>query len=199
MRASIMRISLAAALCGVALSATSSAALAHVGHKAAEFVGGLAHPLTGLDHLLAALAVGLWSSQLERPARWLLPIVFPAAMIIGALLAIGGPPLSMIESAIAASVLVFGALIAGARRPAMIVAVPLGALFALLHGYSHGLTAPAQGTLLPYYAGFTMVTLALAGIGLGAGLLAARTPLRLAVRAGGAVIAAVGAILLFAA
>ncbi|HXF89181.1 MAG TPA: HupE/UreJ family protein [Xanthobacteraceae bacterium] len=199
MRASVMQFSLAAALAGGALSASSATALAHVGPYAADFTGGLAHPLTGLDHLLAALAVGLLASQLERPARWLLPIVFAVAMIVGALLAIGGPALSMIESAIAASVLVLGALIAGARRLAMIVAGPLVALFAALHGYSHALAAPAQGALFAYYTGFTMAALALVGIGLAVGRFAARTRLRPAARAAGAVIAAVGAVLLLVA
>lgn len=181
----------------------SATALAHVGQHggphAAGFAGGLAHPLTGLDHLLAALAVGLLTSQLGRPARWLLPVVFFVAMIAGALLAIGGPALRLIEPATAASVLVLGGLIAVAQRPGMLVLMSLVGTFGVLHGYSHGLAAPAQGALLAYFAGFTVTTLALAGTGFGAGLLAARTPLRLAVRGIGGTIAAVGAVLLFAA
>lgn len=203
MLAPIVRL-LSAPVLGVGtLSAISAAALAHVGHyggpNAAEFAGSLLHPLTGLDHILAALAVGLWAAQLERPARWLLPIVFPAAMIIGALLATGGPALSMIEPAIAASVLVLGALITAARRPAMIVAAPLGALFAALHGYGHGLAAPTQDTFFAHYAGLAMATLVLVAIGLAMGRLAAHTQLRLVARAAGAVIAAVGAVLLLTA
>jgi urease accessory protein len=194
-----LRFSVTAALCGAPLIASGSGALAHVGPHAAEFTGGFAHPWTGLDHLLAALAVGLWASQLERPACWLLPVVFPGAMIIGAVLAVGGPAPRMIEPAIAASVLVLGALIASTWRPATIVSAALVVAFALLHGYSHGLAAAAQGPFLAYYAGLTVATAALHGIGLGGGLLAARTQLRLAARGVGAVIAAAGAVLLFAA
>ncbi len=199
MRAFMIRISFAAALCGGVLGAMGSAALAHVGQHAAQFAGGLAHPLTGLDHLLAALAVGLWASQLEHPARWLLPVVFPAVMILGALLASGGPALSMIEPAIAASVLILGALIAAARRPAVLVSAPLVALFALLHGYSHGLAGSPEGSILAYCFGIAATTLAVVGMGFGAGLLAARAPLRRAARTAGAAIAVGGAVLLLAA
>ncbi|HWP27842.1 MAG TPA: HupE/UreJ family protein [Xanthobacteraceae bacterium] len=198
MRAFIVRFSLTAIL-GGALSALSSAASAHPGPHAAEFTGGLAHPFTGLDHLLAALAVGLWASQLDRPARWLLPTMFPTVMIFGALLALGGPALSLIEPAIAASVLILGALIAGARQPAMLVSVPLTAAFALLHGYSHGLAAPEQGSILAFYVGLTAATAALHGLGLSAGLFAARTRWCFAAQSAGAAIALVGALLLFAA
>lgn len=189
----------AIALFAAVLSAISAPALAHVGPHGTEFGGGLTHPLSGLDHLLAALAVGLLAAQLERPARWLLPIVFPTVMMLGILAALGGPAFGLLKPVIAGSVLILGALIAGGRQPAAVIAVPLVAVFAFLHGYGHGLAAPVQGSLLAYYAGFTAAVVALHGLGLGAGQLAAHMRLRLAARSAGAAIAALGALLLFAA
>jgi urease accessory protein len=198
MRASLSRTLLAAALAGVVWNASSTAALAHVGRHASEFAGGLLHPLTGLDHLFAAVAVGLWASQLDRSARWLLPILFPATMIVGVLLSMGGNALLTVEPAIAGSVLLLGALIASARRPAIMISAPLVALLALVHGYSHGLESPAQDSTLAYHFGLSVTTLALVAIGLGGGMFAARRPLRAAARSAGVAIAAIGAVLLLA-
>ena len=110
---------------------------------------GLLHPFSGLDHMLAMVAVGLWASQLGGRALWLLPLTFPAVMAAGAALGFGGVPLPWVEVGIAA-------VGAGARRrggvrasrPSLAVSVPLIGLFALLHGYSHGVELPADASAL---------------------------------------------------
>jgi urease accessory protein len=197
MRHSIASKLSVAALVAGALTGFSSAAFAHVGdHSGLSFVEGLAHPFTGLDHMLAMVAVGLWASQLGRPAIWLLPATFPVVMAIGAAFGISGRELPWIEIGIAASVLVLGAAVALALRPSLIVSAALVALLALLHGYSHGVELPASASALTYGAGFVAATLMLHAIGIAIGLLANAIPLRYVARTAGAAIAAVGVFLL---
>src|SRR3979409_1770708 len=89
----------------VAAAATfSTQAFAHPGHPHLDFVGGFAHPLTGLDHMLAMVAVGLWASQLGGRALWLLPLTFPVLMAAGAVLGVSGIALPWVEIGIAGSV-----------------------------------------------------------------------------------------------
>ena len=188
-----------AALVAVAATGFSSAALAHVGdHSYMSFAGGLRHPLTGLDHMLAMVAVGLWASQLGRRAMWLLPVTFTAVMAVGAVFGFSGVALPWVEFGIAGSVLVLGAAVALALRPSLAVSVPLIALFALLHGYSHGVELPASASALTYGAGFVAATLALHAIGIALGLLANRVPVRFAARTAGGTIACVGLLLIAA-
>ena len=190
--------SLLAALIALGATGFSSAALAHVGDHASGLAGGLAHPFSGLDHVLAMVAVGLWASQLERPANWILPLTFPVVMAFGAFLGASGLMLPYAEPAIAASVLVFGAVIALALKPSLTVSAVLIALFALFHGYSHGVEAPAQGSVLAYDAGFIVATLALHAIGFAIGAAANHAPVRYVARTAGAAIAAIGVVLLAA-
>ena len=175
--------------------------LAHLG-----FATGFAHPFTGLDHLLAMIAVGLWASQLGGravwllpltfPVVWLLPLTFPVVMAAGAALGFGGVALPWIEVGITASVLVLGAAVALSYRPSLAVSLPLIGLFALLHGYAHGVELSAQTSALGYCAGFVAATFILHLAGLAIGFAAGRTPVRFAARTAGGAIAAVGAILL---
>jgi urease accessory protein len=196
MRRSFQKISLAAFV-AVATAGFSSAAFAHVGdHSHMSFAEGLAHPFTGLDHMLAMVAVGLWASQIGGRALWLLPLTFPVVMAAGAALGYGGVALPWVEIGIAASVLVLGAAIALTLRPSLAVSVPLIALFAALHGYSHGVELPANVWALTYAAGFIAATLMLHLIGIGLGLLANRIPVRFAARTAGGAIAVVGVALL---
>jgi urease accessory protein len=202
MRNNTMRHSVAsklsiAALVACSLAGFSSAAFAHVGdHSGMSFAEGLAHPFTGFDHMLAMVAVGLWASQLGRPAIWLLPLTFPIVMAIGAAFGVSGRELPLVEIGIASSVLVLGAAVAMASRPSLIVSAALVALFALLHGYSHGVELPANVSALTYGAGFVAATLALHAIGIAIGLFANRIPLRYVARTAGAAIAVVGVVLL---
>jgi urease accessory protein len=184
------------AVAAAVLPALSSAAFAHVGLHTAGFADGLAHPFLGLDHVLAMVAVGLWASQLGRPAFWLLPACFPAVMAFGAVLGANGLPLPWVEIAIAASVVILGAAIAVSLKPSLLVSVTLIAAFALLHGHSHGAELPQAASALAYGAGFVAATLGLHAIGLALGAWSGRPHVRLAIRTAGAAIAAVGAVLL---
>jgi urease accessory protein len=191
---SMKRRILVAAAAVPALAALTSAASAHTGLHVAGLGDGLAHPFSGLDHVLAMVAVGLWASQLGRPASWLLPVTFPIVMALGAVLA--GLSLPWAEMGIAASVVVLGAAVALRLRSALLLSVALIALFALFHGYGHGIELPQSASALAYGAGFIVATLALHGIGLALGALSAYPAGRLATRGAGAAIACAGAVLL---
>ena len=161
-----------------------------------SFTEGLLHPFTGLDHVLAMVAVGLWASQLGGRALWLLPLTFPAVMAVGAALGLSGVTLPWVEIGIAASVMVLGAVVALALRPSLAISIPLIGAFALLHGYSHGVELPANASALSYGAGFIAATLVLHAIGIATGLIAGRLPVRFAARTAGGAIAVLGVALL---
>ena len=193
MRRSFKLLSLAA----VATAGFSTAALAHVGdHSHMSFTEGLLHPFSGLDHVLAMVAVGLWASQLGGRALWLLPLTFPAVMAVGAALGMSGVALPWVEIGIAGSVMVLGAVVALALRPSLAISIPLIGAFALLHGYSHGVELPAGASALSYGAGFIAATLVLHTVGIATGLIAGRLPVRFAARTAGGAIAVLGVVLL---
>ena len=177
----------------VAFAAISSPAFAHIGGHAGGFTHGLAHPFYGLDHVLAMVAVGLWASQLGRPALWLLPLTFPVLMLAGAVIGGIGGSFPWLEIGIAGTVIALGAVIAFGLRPPIVASAALIGLFALVHGFEHGATLPAHGAPLLYGAGFVLATLVLHAIGIGLGLFV-RYPV--ALRSAGGAIAAVGILLL---
>ncbi|WCD79846.1 HupE/UreJ family protein [Pseudomonas sp. TUM22785] len=183
------------ALYALALFLTPALAFAHPGHDSSGLMAGVAHPITGLDHLLAMLAVGLWAAQQQGAARWALPVTFVGTMLLGGLLGFEGLELPFMETGIAASVLALGLLVAVAVRPPMFVAVSLTALFALAHGVAHGLELPDLSSPWGYAAGFVAATAALhaAGYGLVRVLPQAAAPL---VRVAGGASAVAGAWLL---
>lgn len=196
MRHPLARAASLAALVAVAVTGFAPAAFAHVGdHSHMSFMEGLMHPLGGLDHILAMVAVGLWASQIGGRALWLLPLTFPAVMVAGGALGMSGVALPWVEAGIAASVMVLGAAVAFAR-PSLAVSLPVIGAFALLHGYAHGVELPADASALHYAAGFVAATLMLHLIGIGLGLAAARIPVRFAARTAGGAIAALGVMLL---
>lgn len=163
---------------------------------AGGFVAGFAHPFGGLDHLLAMVSVGLWGAFLGRPLIVLLPVIFPAVMAIGGALGIAGVPLPPIEIGIALSVLVLGAMIAGAVRPPVWLACGIVAVFAIFHGYAHGAELPSAADPVGYSVGFVLSTglLHLAGIAIG---LADRVRGGvIAIRGAGVAIAAAGIVFL---
>jgi urease accessory protein len=193
MHRSLKLLSLAAA----ATAGFSTAALAHVGdHSHMSFTEGMLHPFSGLDHVLAMVAVGLWASQLGGRALWLLPLTFPAVMAVGAALGLSGVTLPWVEIGIAGSVMVLGAVVALALRPSLAISVPLIGAFALLHGYSHGIELPASASAVGYGVGFSVATLMLHAVGIATGLIAGRLPVRFAARTTGGAIAALGLVLL---
>lgn len=158
------------------LLAAAGPALAHDAHHAhdagasgAGFVSGLAHPVSGLDHIAAMVAVGVWGAQLGRPALWLLPVMFPIVMALGGFLGLIGVPLPGVEIGIAASAIVLGAMVAAAVRPPLWTGVLLVSAFAIFHGHAHGTELPEDQSGLLYSIGFVLSTglLHAAGIGLG--------------------------------
>ena len=168
-------------------------ALAHVQEgQAAGFLTGLAHPVSGLDHVLAMVAVGLWGAQLGVPAIWLLPVTFPLVMAFGGFLGLVGIPLPGVETGVALSALALGLAVATSWRPPLAIAALMVAAFAVFHGHAHGTELPAGQSGLTYSIGFVMATglLHLAGISIG---LIHRWPVgRVALRVLGAGVAAGG-------
>jgi urease accessory protein len=145
-------------------------ALAHsIGNSAAGFAGGFLHPLSGLDHMLAMVSVGIWGAELGAPAIWLLPIAFPLIMAVGGALGVVGVPLPAGELLIALSVAVLGTLVALARRLPIAVALTIVGIFAIAHGHAHGVELPGAADALAFTVGFVLATglLHLAGIAIG--------------------------------
>ena len=163
---SIQPVRLLATMAGLVLS---GAALAHPDHgEVIGFAAGFNHPVHGLDHLLAMLAVGVLAARAGGRMTWALPLSFILAMIAGAGLGLAGMATPGVEPMIAASVLVLGLLMAKAARVGVAV-IPLVAVFALFHGAAHGAAAAAGSELTGYFAGFTLATLALHAIGVAMG------------------------------
>ncbi len=181
----------------VALCVAATPALAHVGdHPQMGFADGMVHPFTGIDHMLAMIAVGLWAVQIGGRALWLLPLTFPLAMAAGAAAGLGQPSVGWVEFGIAASVLILGAAVALRARLSLILSLPLIGLFAVLHGYAHGVDLSAGSSALAYGAGFVIATLTLHLTGVAIGLAAGRLPQRHAVPTMGGAIACAGLALL---
>jgi urease accessory protein len=183
----------------VLLTTYGSPAYAHEDAGAAGGIAaGFSHPFLGLDHMLAMIAVGIWGAFLGKPLLVMLPMVFPVMMTVGAALAMASIPFPPVELGIAVSVIVLGLLILAAKRAAPFVACSIVAVFALFHGYAHGIELPATADPVGYSVGFVLATglLHLAGIGLG--LLKSLRFGDLGLRAAGAATAAAGAMFLIA-
>jgi urease accessory protein len=149
----------------------AEAAFAHVQKgEAAGFLSGLRHPLSGLDHVLAMIAVGLWGAQLGAPAIWVLPVAFPMVMALGGMLGLLGVPLPGIEIGIAASAILLGAAVLFEYRPPLAAAALLVACFAIFHGHAHGTELPPGQSGLLYSMGFVMATGCLHGVGITIGV-----------------------------
>src|SRR4051794_17076947 len=174
------------------LTAFASPALAHSGEGMGGFIAGLAHPIFGLDHVVAMLAVGLWGAFLGPPAIWLLPMVFPLVMALGGVLGIIGVPLPAVETGIATSAIILGLMVALAARPPLWIAAVLVGGFAIFHGYAHGQELPDDANAVAFSAGFVIATGLLHLTGIAFGLLSRWPAGRIAVRAAGCVIALIG-------
>jgi urease accessory protein len=180
----------AAFLTLLALPALRHSLLAHTrGGEATGFVAGLSHPVSGLDHVLAMIAVGLWGAQLGAPAVWLLPVTFPMVMALGGTLGLLGVKIPGVEIGIALSAIGLGAAVLFEARPKLAVAAALVGAFAIFHGHAHGTELPPGANGILYSIGFVIATGLLHATGIGIGLIhrwpAGRTVLRLA----GAVVA----------
>ena len=145
-------------------------AYAHVtGGMGSGLADGFWHPLTGFDHLLAMVSVGIWGAELGAPAIWLLPIAFPLIMACGGALGVVGVPLPGGELLIALSVVVLGTLVASARRLPIWAALTIVGVFAIAHGHAHGVELPGTADALAFTIGFVVATglLHLTGISIG--------------------------------
>ena len=173
-------------------------AIAHVeSGQATGFITGLRHPWSGLDHVLAMIAVGLWGAQLGNPALWLLPVTFPMVMSLGAMMGLLGLPLPGIEIGIALSAILLGSMVLGELRPKLIVAALLVGFFAIFHGHAHGTELPPGQSGLLYSMGFVMATGILHGLGITIGLIHRWPAGKLALRGAGAFIALMGVMFLW--
>jgi len=156
------------------------------------FVSGFLHPLTGLDHLAAMVAVGLWGAYLGAPAMWLLPVVFPVVMAFGGALGVLRVPLPGTETWIALSGVGLGLMVAFAARPPLWVAATLVGFFAIFHGHAHGWEMPQSANAMTYATGFVIATGLLHLSGIAFGLLVKWPWGRILVRTGGGAIAGIG-------
>lgn len=166
------------------------------GDSMGGFVSGFTHPLFGLDHVVAMVAVGLWGAQLKQPAIWLLPITFPLVMAFGGVLGIRGVPVPAVEMGIAVSAIALGAMVAGDVKAPLGVAAALVSAFAIFHGHAHGAELPESATPRAYGTGFVMSTGLLHAAGIAVGALIAWPVGRKAVRVLGGLIALIGIVFL---
>lgn len=157
------------------------------------FQSGFSHPLTGWDHLLAMISVGIWGAFLGRPLLYALPVIFPAMMVIGAILGMCTVPMLPVELGVAASVLLLGLCVCLAIKAPVWAACPIVGTFAVFHGYAHGVELPSAADPVGYSVGFVLATGLLHVVGIGVGLLNARPTGVLVTRSVGAVISLVGA------
>jgi urease accessory protein len=169
-RSAASRLLRSLSLCGLLWPAL---ALAHVGQGdvGGGFVAGFLHPISGLDHVLAMVAVGIWGAQLGAPAIWILPVTFPLVMAFGGVLGAIGVPIPAIEIGIAFSAIGLGAMIAFAARPPLWVAAVLVSIFAIFHGYAHGAELPKSANAVAFSVGFVLATGTLHALGILIGVL----------------------------
>lgn len=158
-----------------ALSLVPAAALAHTGvGDTSGFVHGFSHPVSGIDHILAMVAVGVFAYQLGGRAFWLVPGTFVLVMALGGALGMAGIPVPYVEVGIALSVIVLGAVIALGIKAPVAIAMGIVGLFAIFHGHAHGAEMPTDTLGAAYAAGFMIATALLHGAGILLGFLIGR-------------------------
>lgn len=171
----------------------TTVAAAHPGHGDG-LVAGMAHPLFGLDHALAMLAVGLWAYHLGGRAKLVVPASFLSLMALGGAMAMAGVVVPSGEIGIASSVLLLGLLVAFLVRVPAALAAAVGGVFAVFHGYAHGIEMPVQQIQWAYVAGFICATAALHAVGMSIAAILHKQQMLL--RMAGVSIAAIGGLLL---
>jgi urease accessory protein len=175
------------------LGMDSQLAFAHTQKgEAVGFLTGFRHPISGLDHVLAMVAVGLWGAQLGAPAIWLLPVAFPMVMAFGGMLGLMGVPLPGTEYGIAISAILLGACVMFELKPSLPAAAILVGFFAIFHGHAHGTELPPGQSALLYSIGFVIATGCLHGVGIGVGTVHRWKWGQAAVRVAGCLVAAGG-------
>jgi urease accessory protein len=173
-------------------------AWAHTEQGRAEgFLAGLHHPVSGLDHALAMVSVGLWGAQLGAPAVWLLPVTFPIVMAFGGMIGLMGLPLPGVEVGVALSGILLGAAVLTEWRPPLWGAAAIVGSFAIFHGHAHGAELPAGASGLVYSIGFVVATGTLHVVGIGVGVIHRWGWGRVALRLAGAFVASAGVFFLW--
>lgn len=158
----------AAALLAATLA--PAAAFAHTGvGETGGFLHGFGHPITGLDHVLAMVLVGVFAFQLGGRALWLVPATFVLVMAAGGALAIAGIDVPAVEIGIALSVVALGAIVAAGVKAPVAVAMAVVGLFAIFHGHAHGAEMPEDASGVAYGVGFMVATALLHALGLALG------------------------------
>jgi urease accessory protein len=156
---------------------TPSLAFAHSGGDHVHgFLSGLEHPLLGLDHLLAMVAVGMIAARTAGRGGVVVPLSFVSAMAAGAMFGMAGIGLPFLESGIALSLVAFGAMVGLAKPLPLAAATASAALFGLFHGNAHGFEIPENASGIAYAAGFVFGTSALHAVGALSALKLARWP-----------------------
>jgi urease accessory protein len=178
------------------LTLATRLALAHPSSDhALSFASGIAHPFSGVDHLLAMVAVGMLGARLKNRALWILPLTFMSMLAVGALIGIGESPSPIVEIGIAVSIVAFGALLAVKRHLNRVVAATVVGTFALAHGYAHAAESVAESGL-SYLSGILIASLVLHVAGIGAACLLMRRRDELPLRVAGTALAIIGSGLL---
>ena len=181
---------------GLAGALAADPALAPTGHGASGLEHGLLHPLTGLDHLLAMVCVGVLGVTLGGAAVWALPLTFVSMMVAGGLVGMAGIELPLVEAAIALSLVALGLALTLRVRPPLVVSTLAVAFFAIFHGHAHGAEAPESASGLAYAAGFVVATALLHATGAAAGWWIERRGARVVSQIAGAVVSGIGIVLL---
>jgi urease accessory protein len=175
-----------------------SLVLAHTEEGRAEgLLAGLHHPVSGLDHVLAMVSVGLWGAQLGAPAVWLLPVTFPMVMAFGGMLGLMGVPLPGVEVGVALSGVLLGLAVLAEWRPPLWAAAAIVGFFAVFHGHAHGTELPAGASGLLYSIGFVVATGTLHAVGIGVGVIHRWGWGRAVLRIAGGLVAAAAAVFLW--
>jgi urease accessory protein len=167
------------------------------GGEVVGFASGFWHPISGIDHILAMVAVGMWGAQLGAPAIWVLPVVFPMVMALGGTMGLMGVKLPGIELCIALSALALGFAVFREARPKLWISATIVGVFAIAHGHAHGTELPLGASGVLYSIGFVMATGLLHAVGIGIGLVHRWTAGRVALRVAGAVVAMGGVFFLW--
>ncbi|WP_049733819.1 HupE/UreJ family protein [Rhizobium ecuadorense] len=191
-----MKSALKSGLLALAAAALPAVAYAHTGvGQTSGFVHGFSHPVSGLDHVLAMVMVGVFAFQLGGRATWLVPATFVLVMALGGALGVAGVNLPFVETGIALSVVVLGAIVALNVKAPTALAMGVVGLFAIFHGHAHGAEMPEDAGGAAYAAGFMIATAFLHAAGLGLGYIIGRAGKRqgaFVTRAAGSVAAIAG-------
>jgi len=179
------------------LALGASPAFAHPGHEVSSFLAGIAHPLSGIDHIAVMIAVGLWAALKGGRALWAWPVAFVGVMLIGGGLGMAHVALPFVEPGILASVVVLGLMVALAVDLPVAAGAAIVGAFALLHGHAHGSEVAETISGVEYMAGFAVATASLHLVGIAFAQLMARAQLRPAIRAAGVICILIGGGLAF--